>query len=84
MQFNAINALARPVMTQSPLILIFTLLCALFHYYALNRFRMYSSPRDKQGFVEKDVLTVALRAHKAAVDATKSPQREAAEKNRIC
>ena len=33
----------------------------------------------KEGFVKKDVLATALRAHKAAVDATKSPQREAAE-----
>ena len=32
----------------------------------------------KEGFVEKEVLAVALRAHKAAIDATKSPQREAA------
>ena len=34
----------------------------------------------KAGFVAKDVLAAALRAHKAAVDATKSPQREAAER----
>ena len=34
----------------------------------------------KEGFVEKDDLAVALRAHKAAVDATKSPQRQEAEK----
>eukprot|EP00984_Skeletonema_dohrnii_P027854 scaffold17545_cov81-Skeletonema_dohrnii-CCMP3373.AAC.3 len=33
----------------------------------------------KSGLVEKEVLTAALRAHQAAVDATKSPQREAAE-----
>ena len=33
----------------------------------------------KRGFVEKDVLAAAFRAHKAAVDATKSPQRKAAE-----
>eukprot|EP00984_Skeletonema_dohrnii_P025497 scaffold14678_cov75-Skeletonema_dohrnii-CCMP3373.AAC.3 len=33
----------------------------------------------KEGFVSKDDLAAALRAHKAAVDATKSPQREAAE-----
>ena len=33
----------------------------------------------KQGFLEKEVLAAALRAHKAAVDATKSPQREEAE-----
>ena len=33
----------------------------------------------KLGFVKKDVLAAALRAHKAAVDATKSPQRESAE-----
>ncbi len=36
----------------------------------------------KLGFVEKDVLAAALRAHQAAVDATKSPQREAAEEYR--
>ena len=36
----------------------------------------------KQGYVEKEDLASALRAHKAAVDATKSPQREAAEKYR--
>eukprot|EP00984_Skeletonema_dohrnii_P021254 scaffold10568_cov140-Skeletonema_dohrnii-CCMP3373.AAC.2 len=36
------------------------------------------------GFVSKDDLAAALRAHQAAVDATKSPQREAAEEyNRI-
>ena len=34
----------------------------------------------KQGFVEKDLLASTLRAHKAAVDATNSPQREAAGK----
>ena len=33
----------------------------------------------KEGFVRKEVLDAALRAHKAAVDATKSPQRKAAE-----
>ena len=33
----------------------------------------------KQGFVEKDILAAALRAHKAAVDATKSPQRKNAK-----
>ena len=33
----------------------------------------------KKGFIEKDDLAAALRAHQAAVDATKSPQREAAE-----
>eukprot|EP00984_Skeletonema_dohrnii_P022030 scaffold11147_cov79-Skeletonema_dohrnii-CCMP3373.AAC.2 len=33
----------------------------------------------KKGFVSKDDLAVALRAHQAAVDETKSPQREAAE-----
>ena len=32
------------------------------------------------GYVEKDVLDATLRAHKAAVDATKSPQREEARK----
>ena len=35
----------------------------------------------KKGFMEKENLTAALRAHKAAVDATKSPQRDEAEKN---
>eukprot|EP00985_Skeletonema_marinoi_P000141 scaffold42_cov77-Skeletonema_marinoi.AAC.2 len=33
----------------------------------------------KEGFVSKDDLAAALRAHQAAVDATKSPQRDAAE-----
>ena len=33
----------------------------------------------KMGFVSKEELAAALRAHKAAVDATKSPQRAAAE-----
>ena len=33
----------------------------------------------KEGFVSKDVLASALRAQKAALDATKSPQRQAAE-----
>eukprot|EP00984_Skeletonema_dohrnii_P026578 scaffold15922_cov104-Skeletonema_dohrnii-CCMP3373.AAC.9 len=33
----------------------------------------------KKGFVSKDDLATALRAHQAAVDATKSSQREAAE-----
>eukprot|EP00984_Skeletonema_dohrnii_P014494 scaffold6090_cov129-Skeletonema_dohrnii-CCMP3373.AAC.2 len=33
----------------------------------------------KEGYVSKDDLAAALRAHQAAVDATKSPQREAAE-----
>ena len=33
----------------------------------------------KRGSVEKDVLAVSLRAHKAAVDATKSPQRKQAK-----
>ncbi len=33
----------------------------------------------KQGFVSKEDLTTALRAHQAAVDAMKSPEREAAE-----
>ena len=32
------------------------------------------------GFVKKEVLGAALRAHQAAVDATKSPQREEAKK----
>ena len=36
------------------------------------------------GFVKKEDLAAALRAHKAAVDATKSPQRAAAEIFRIC
>ena len=34
----------------------------------------------KAGFVSKEDLAAALRAHQAAVNATKSPQREAAEK----
>jgi len=33
----------------------------------------------RRGFVSKDDLAAALRAHQAAVDATKSPQREAAD-----
>jgi len=33
----------------------------------------------KGGFVQKDELAAALRAHKGAVDATKSPQREVVE-----
>ena len=33
----------------------------------------------REGYVEKEDLASALRAHQAAVDATKSPQREAAE-----
>ena len=33
----------------------------------------------RQGFISKGDLAAALRAHKAAVDATKSPQRKAAE-----
>jgi TPR repeat protein len=33
----------------------------------------------KRGLVSKEVLASALRAHHAAVDATKSPQREEAE-----
>ncbi|KAK1735455.1 zf-MYND and TPR domain-containing protein [Skeletonema marinoi] len=33
----------------------------------------------RRGFVSKDDLAAALRAHQAAVDATKSPQREEAE-----
>ena len=33
----------------------------------------------RDGMVSKDVLSAALRAHQAAVDATKSPQREAAD-----
>ncbi len=37
----------------------------------------------KDGFVSKEVLAATLRAHQAAVDETKSPQREAAEK-RLC
>ncbi len=35
--------------------------------------------KQGQGHVSKDDLATALRAHQAAVDATKSPQREAAE-----
>ena len=34
----------------------------------------------KLGVFEKDVLDVALRAHKAAINATKSPQRKVADK----
>jgi hypothetical protein len=33
--------------------------------------------------VSKEYFAAALRAHQAAVDATKSPQREAAEKESI-
>eukprot|EP00984_Skeletonema_dohrnii_P002721 scaffold942_cov75-Skeletonema_dohrnii-CCMP3373.AAC.7 len=33
----------------------------------------------REGFVSKDDLAAALRAHQAAVDETKSPQRDAAE-----
>ncbi len=35
----------------------------------------------KEGFMEKEDLEAALRAHKAAVDATKSPQREIGEEH---
>jgi hypothetical protein len=35
----------------------------------------------KGGFFSKEDLADALRGHQAAVDATKSPQREAAEKH---
>lgn len=34
----------------------------------------------RRGLVIKEDLATTLRAHKAAVDATKSPEREAAEK----
>ena len=34
----------------------------------------------KTGFVSKEEFAAALRGHKAAIDATKSPQREEAEK----
>ena len=34
----------------------------------------------KEGLVSKEVLAASLRAHQAAVDATKSPQREEVEK----
>ena len=37
----------------------------------------------KKGFVSKDDFAAALRGHKAAIDATKSPQREVAEKWRM-
>ena len=43
--------------------------------------------RFRNGIVSKEDLDTALRAHQAAVDATKSPQREAAEeyyRNRRC
>ena len=33
----------------------------------------------KRGFVKKEDFAAALRGHQAAVDATKSPQRQAAE-----
>jgi len=33
----------------------------------------------KGGLIDKDELAATLRAHQAAVDATKSPQRDAAE-----
>eukprot|EP00985_Skeletonema_marinoi_P023738 scaffold15966_cov170-Skeletonema_marinoi.AAC.2 len=33
----------------------------------------------RRGFVSKDDLAAALRAHQAAVEETKSPQREAAD-----
>ena len=36
----------------------------------------------KLGFVRKVDLAAAIRAHQAAVDATKSPQRDAAEEHR--
>jgi len=35
--------------------------------------------REEDGMVSKDDLAVALRAHQVAVDATKSPQRDAGE-----
>eukprot|EP00985_Skeletonema_marinoi_P002911 scaffold1192_cov80-Skeletonema_marinoi.AAC.1 len=35
--------------------------------------------REEDGMISKDDLAAALRAHQAAVDSTKSPQREAAE-----
>jgi len=41
----------------------------------------------KEGFIDKDDLAAALRAHQAAVEETKSPQREAAEeyyRNKRC
>ena len=36
----------------------------------------------KGGFISKEVLETTIRAHQAALDATKSPQREAVEKSR--
>eukprot|EP00984_Skeletonema_dohrnii_P022749 scaffold11856_cov96-Skeletonema_dohrnii-CCMP3373.AAC.1 len=39
--------------------------------------------RYKDGLVSKEDFAAALRAHQAAVDATKSPQREEAEKERL-
>ena len=36
----------------------------------------------RSGMISKEELAAALRAHQAAVDATKSPQREAAEEYR--
>ncbi len=37
----------------------------------------------KEGFVSKENFAAALRGHQAAIDATKSPQREEAEKWRV-
>ena len=36
----------------------------------------------RHGVIQKDILAMALRAHQAAVDATKSPQRDEAERRK--
>ena len=38
----------------------------------------------KAGRVSKEDFAAVLRSHQAAIDATKSPQREAAEKTLCC
>ena len=43
--------------------------------------RIFKERYVNKGFVSKDDLAATLRAHKAAVDETKSPQREAAEES---
>ena len=46
----------------------------------LDMMKHWNKSRDfsKAGYVSKDDFAVALRGHQAAVDATKSPQREEA------
>eukprot|EP00985_Skeletonema_marinoi_P021366 scaffold13067_cov116-Skeletonema_marinoi.AAC.2 len=39
------------------------------------------SPESRKGHVSKDEFAAALRAYQRAIDATKSPQREAAKRN---